>query len=114
MSDEPAKDPVLDALWDRVLSAWDDDKTHAALLSHALRAQALPEVAARYRALADDPDRGLRAKKKLDAVVIAATESLWSMKTPKPDKVPIAITLSAFGVSAFLLGWLAWALWGRR
>jgi hypothetical protein len=33
------KDPVLEALWKRVLEAWDDDKTHAALLDHAMRSQ---------------------------------------------------------------------------
>ena len=39
---------ILDALWARVLEAWDDDKPHHALLEYALRAQKLPEVAGRY------------------------------------------------------------------
>ena len=115
MTDEEAKkDPVLDALWDRALAAWDDDKPHAALLDHALRAQTLPELAGRYRALDSDPGRGAVAKKKLDLIVLAATQSLMAMKTPKPAKTPLAITLSAFGVCFLLLGWLAWALWGPR
>jgi len=109
-----ATDPVLDALWKRVLEAWDDERTHAALLDHALRGQALPEIAGRYRALAEDPDKGALAKKKLDAIVVAATQMLISMKTPRPGKVPLPITLSAFGVCALLLAWLAWALWGRH
>ena len=117
-SDEAADgspaDPVLEALWGRVVAAWDDEKTHAALLEHALRAQALPEVAGRYRSLVDDPERGPKAKKKLEAIVLAATQSLMAMKTPKPGKVPLSITLSAFGVCALLLAWLAWALWGPR
>jgi len=29
--DEPI-DPVLDALWKRVMEAWEDDRTHAAAL----------------------------------------------------------------------------------
>ena len=46
MSDEPkiepaeaddGTDPIFDALWARVLEAWDDEKRHAALLDHALR-----------------------------------------------------------------------------
>ena|SRR5579862_2031209 len=114
LPDRPASDPILDALWDRVVSVWDDDKVHAALLDHALRTQSLPELAGRYRSLVSDPTRGPLAKKRLDVIVIAATESLWSMKTPKPGKVPLPITLSAFGVCAFLLAWLAWTLWGRR
>ena len=111
--DEPT-DAVLDALWKRVLKAWDDDKTHAALLDHAMRAERLPDIAGRYRALADDPDKGPLAKKKLDAIVLAATQMLLSMKTPKPGKVPLPITLSAFGICAVLLLWLAWAVFGKH
>jgi hypothetical protein len=114
VQDESTPDPILDALWERVLVAWGEDKTHAALLEHALRVQALPEVAGRYRALVDDPERGAVARKKLDLIVVTATQSLMAMKTPKPGKTPLSITLSAFGVCAALLGWLAWALWGPR
>jgi hypothetical protein len=107
--DEPT-DPVLEALWKRVVEAWDDDKPHAAVLEHALREQQLPELAGRYRTLVDDPEKGALAKKKLDGIVLAATQMLMSMKTPKPGKVPLPITLSAFAVSALLLSWLAYAL----
>lgn len=117
MSDAPAAaepdDPVLEALWTRVLEAWDDDKPHAALLEHAVRTQALPEVAGRYRALVDDPEKGAKAKKKVDAVVVAATQMLMAMKTPKPGKVPLSITLTAFAICMLLLGWLAWAIFKR-
>jgi hypothetical protein len=113
--EEPSNDPVLEALWKRVLEAWDDDRPHAALLEHALRAQALPEVAGRYRALVDDPDKGARAKKRVDAVVVAATQLLMSMKTPKVGgKVPLSIALTAFAICMLLLAWLAWAVWGKR
>jgi hypothetical protein len=114
VAEDDEKDPLLEALWTRVMQAWDDDKTHAALIDHAVRAQRLPDIAGRYRALADDPEKGPAAKKKLDAIVLAATQMLMSMKTPKPGKVPLPITLSAFGVCAVLLGWLAWALWGKQ
>lgn len=113
MEQEP-KDPVLEALWKRVLEAWDDDKTHAALLDHAVRAQALPDIAGRYRALSNDPVKGPLAQRRLDAIVVAATQMLMSMKTPKPGKTPLSITLSAAGVAALLLGWLAWELWGHH
>jgi hypothetical protein len=111
--DEP-QDPIFDALWARVLASWDDEKTHTAILEHALRSQSLPELAGRYRGLTEDPDRGAQAKKRLDAIVMAATMSLEAMKTPRPGKVPVSLTLTAFGVCALLLGWLAWAIWGPR
>jgi hypothetical protein len=112
--DEERRDAVLEALWKRVIEAWDDDKTHAALIEHALREQRLPEVAAYYGALSKDPQKSAVARKKLDAIVVAATQMLMAMKTPERGKVPLPITLSAFGVCAALLGWLAWAVWGHH
>lgn len=114
VSSDDAIDPVLEALWKRVLEAWEDDRTHAAIIDHGLRTQALPELARRYRALADDPQKGAVAHKKLDAIVLAATSMLFAQKTPSPGRVPLPITLSAFGVCFVLLAWLAWALWGKR
>lgn len=113
--DEPADDPALDELWRRVLDAWDDEKRHAALLEVALRTQALAAVAARYRSLVGDPEKGARARQKLEGVATAATNLLFSTRTPRaPRRVPISITLSAFGTCALLLIWLAWALWGAH
>ncbi len=88
-ADGSPKDAVLDALWGRVVEAWDDEKAHSALLlEHALRVQALPEVAGRYRSLVGDPERGPKAQKKLEAIVLAATQSLLAMKTPKAGQGP--------------------------
>jgi hypothetical protein len=112
--EQDAPDPLLEALWKRVLDAWDDDRPHAALLEHAMRAQGLPEIAGRYRGLTTDAARGARAKEKLDGVVVAATQMLLSTKTPKSVKPPLSITLSAAAVCLLLIGWLALALWGRR
>lgn len=114
MSNDDANDPALDALWKRVLEAWDDDAAHTALLDYAVRARWLPEIAGRYRALANDPDKGQAAKRRLDGIVNAATQMLLSMKTPKPGKIPLPITLSAFAVCTVMLAWLAFALWGRH
>ena len=110
--EEAGHDPVLEALWKRVLDAWDDERVHAAVLDHAVRTGALPEIAGRYRALTSDPEKSARAKTKLDAIVVAATNMLWSTKMPVPGKIPLPITLSAVGVSLFLLLWLAWAVLG--
>jgi hypothetical protein len=114
VADEEPTDAVLEALWKRVLEAWEDEKAHGALIDHAMRERRLPEAAGRYRTLVDDPERGALAKKKLDAIVLAATQMLMALKTPKVVKVPVAITLSAFGVCAVLLAWLGWALWGHH
>jgi hypothetical protein len=116
-----SEDPVLEALWTRVIEAWDDERPHAALLEHAIRAQRLPVIAARYRRLADDRDGDGKkagiAKKQLDAIVERATDALLSIRMPRPPKggaTPLPITLSAFGVCLFLLAWLAYAIWGRH
>ena len=113
-SDDASADPILEALWARALEAWDDDKAHAALLDHALRAERLPDLAGRYRALKDDPEKGARAQKKLDAIVVAATQMLFAMKTPARTKVPWQVTLASLIVSVLLLGWLARLLLIRR
>lgn len=109
----PNRDPALEALWNRVLETWEDEKTHAAVLEYASRTQTLPELAARYRALADHTERGPIARRRLDAIVAAATSMLFSMKTPPRARIPLPITLSAFGICALMLAWLAWAVWGQ-
>jgi hypothetical protein len=112
--DEEPRDPVLEALWKRVLEGWNEEGRHAALIDHALRTQRLPDAAGRYRALAEDPERGTLARKKLDAIVLAATQMLMALQTPRRAKVPLPITLSAVGICAALLAGLAWSLWGHR
>jgi hypothetical protein len=111
---DPPTDAVLEALWGRALERWDDEAVHTAVLEHAVRVQRLPDLAGRYRALSEDAERGPVAKERLEAIVAAATTMLWAMQTPKPTKVPPSITLSAFGVCAFLLLWLAWAVYGKH
>ncbi|MGH7269062.1 MAG: hypothetical protein ACREJ3_01415 [Polyangiaceae bacterium] len=107
-------DAILDALWERTLSAWEDDAAHDALLEHALRSDLLPDLAGRYRALADDPNKGPIAKMRLDAILAAATSLLSSMKTPRTGKVPLSMTLSVLAICLVLLGWLALALYGDQ
>ena len=114
MDEEPSNDGVLDALWERVVQAWNDEKTHAALLEYGVSAGALPEIVGRYRALVDDPEKGPLAKAKLDVIVLAATQMLLATKMPRPGKTPLGITLSALGVCLFLLAWVAYALWERH
>jgi hypothetical protein len=110
--DELVVDPLMDALWSRALEAWDDDKVHLALLDHAMRAQALPELAGRYRVIQDSGDeaKGPMAKKRLDAIVVAATHMLFAMKTPGREKLPRSITYSAVGICVFMVSLVAYAI----
>lgn len=106
-------DAVLDALWNKALESWNDDKVHRALLEHALRNEGLPVLAGRYRALKDDQEMGAIAKKRIDAIVIAATQIMMSMKTPKPTGNPLWLTASAVFVTLLVLGWVAYAVLKR-
>ncbi len=105
-------DSGVDSLWDRALQAWDDDKVHSALIEYALRTENLPDVAGRYRALKDDPEKGARAKKQLDAIVVAATQMMLSTKAIRPENArpPWWMTASAASVCLFLLLLLAYAI----
>jgi hypothetical protein len=89
------KDAIFDALWTRTLEAWDEDGPHRAILEHALRSEKLPDLAGRYRGMLDDPARGARAKKKIDAIVLAATQMLMATKTPPRTKIPWQWTATA-------------------
>jgi hypothetical protein len=112
-SSDLANDAGFESLWQRVLDAWDDDKAHAAALEYSLRTEKLPMLAGRYRKLQDDPAKGARAKKRLDAIIVAATQLMMSMKTPANTKVPLPITLSAVGIFLFALAFLVYAMMHR-
>jgi hypothetical protein len=104
------KDPILEALWQRTLEAWDDEKCHAAVLEHALREKQLPALAGRYRELRDDPEKGEVAKKRIDAILNAATQMLFTMKTPRPTKTPSWLFWSALLTCAVMLLYVAYAM----
>jgi hypothetical protein len=108
------EDVLFEKLWSRVLEEWDDLKTHNAFLDYAIRAERLPDAAGRYRSFKDDPQKGEFAKKRLDAIVLAATQMLYAMKTPPRGKVPLPITLSAFLMCVILLGWVYYLVFRRH
>lgn len=104
------KDAIFEALWKRALEAWDDDRPHAALLEHALKSEKLPDLAGRYRALKDDPEKGTRAQKKIDGIVVAATQMMMSTKTPPRTKTPWQWTASAALMFAIACAWIFYQL----
>jgi len=107
------KDPLFEALWEKTLEAWNDEKRHAAVLEHALREKMLPELAGRYKALREDEERGEIARKRIDAILAAATQMLFSMKTPKPTKTPSWLFWSALLTCAVMLFYVAYAMLHR-
>jgi len=107
-------DAIFEALWKRVEEAWDDDKPHRAILEHALRTEKLPDLAGRYRALKDDPEKGPRAQKKIDDIVAAATQLLMTMKTPARTKTPWQWTASAVLMFAIVCSWLFYELFMKH
>ncbi len=103
-------DPIFEGLWQKTLDAWDEDARHAAVLEYALREKTLPDLAGRYRALKDDPEKGEIAQKRIDGILATATTMLFSMKTPKPTKTPSWLFWSALLTCAVMLLYVAYAM----
>jgi hypothetical protein len=101
-------DGIFDGLWKRVVERWDEDKPHQAILKFAIDTQRLPDLAGRYRKLKDDPAKEARAQKKIDGIVIAATQMLMSMKTTPRPKIPWQWTASVAVVCFLVLIWLTY------
>ncbi len=109
-----APDVVFQKLWARVLEAWDDDKPHQLALTYAIEREMLPEIAGRYRKLLDDPEKGERAKKKINGIVVAATQLLMATKTAPQPKVPWTWTASAAVFMIVVLSFLAYKILGHH
>jgi hypothetical protein len=108
--EKAGEDPIFEALWKQTLEAWTDEKRHAACLEHALREKMLPDLAGRYRSMRDDPERAEIAKERIDAILNAATQMLFTMKTPKPTKTPMWMWWTALLTCAVMLMYVAYAL----
>ncbi len=114
-------DAGFDALWDRVLDAWPDDKPHHALIEYAVRTHKLPETAGLYKALTDaegpfkdDEAKRELAQKRLNGVVMAATQLLLSTKTQAPTKTPLMWNVTAVVMCAVILGYLTYRIFLSR
>lgn len=105
-----APDAMFNALWARVLEAWDEDKPHQAALSYAIDKEMLPEIAGRYRKLIGDPQKGERAQKKINGIVVAATQLLLATKTPAREKTPWQWTASAALILIIVVSFLAYKI----
>jgi beta-xylosidase len=102
-----AEDPIADALWKRVDEEWENEALHAAFLDHMIRSKQLPDAAGRYRSVQlEESARSALAKKKLDAIVIAAMQMMSEGKTPAEHKKSPYGALIVFAISMVLLVWL--------
>ena len=105
------RDAIFEALWRRVLEAWDEDKPHQAILEHSLKSEKLPDLAGRYREIKErDAAKRERAQKKIDGIVLAATQMLMAMKTPPRTKTPWQWTASAAAIFAIVITYLVYAV----
>ena len=100
-------DPILEALWKKVVDDWDDDSAHGAFLSHCQDTQQLPEAAARYKGMTGDHERSASAEKRLGGVALLAMASLQHEHHSDPRRAPrwVAVLISLFFVlaTAYLL-----------
>ena len=105
----------LATAWDHVLAGWDEAARHALFLERCAQAGALDLAAARYRPLAEDPQRGERARASLERIVVLAEEALQRGATSRDNvqrnkrilfAVALAITLGFLAV-------IAWAVLAR-
>jgi hypothetical protein len=110
-------DRTLETLWENAASDWSDDKKHAAFIEYARTTGSLPEAAGRYRAIADEgTERSALAKKKIDAIVVAATLMLTESRSdpdPTSKKSRTLLTLLVLVGSMVLLAWLAIVVFRR-
>lgn len=107
-------DATVEALWKRVLDAWDDDARHAAFLDYCQRSDRLVDAAVRYRGMTGDRDRAQTAEKKLKAVALLAMTRLEVARQAErrtPSRAG-SYTLIGFFVVA-TLGLLAYLGLGR-
>lgn len=65
----PSPGEWLAPLWRAAEGDWDNAAIHQAILGQCDTPERLAEVARRYRAVADDPERSLVARRQLDAIV---------------------------------------------
>ncbi|MCW5815962.1 MAG: hypothetical protein KIT84_33490 [Labilithrix sp.] len=103
-------DAIFEALWKRCLEAWEDDKPHNAILEHALKSEKLPDLAGRYRDLKDDAEKGAKADKRINAIVVAATQMMMATKTPPRTKTPWQWNVAAVLFFLVVITYLGYAL----
>ena len=104
----PLLDEQRELLWKRVVDRWDDDAAHGVFLEYCQRSGSLSDAAARYRGMAGDRDRGPEAQRRLQAVVLLATQAMMAQRSSPPRGSPpwllaLVVLLCLSGVGFTLL-----------
>jgi hypothetical protein len=86
-------DPVLEALWKKVLDDFDNDRAHGAFIEHCQTTGQLLEAAVRYRGMAGDHLRGPIAEKRLAGIAVLALAGLESERTPERPGLTVLVRL---------------------
>jgi CHASE2 domain-containing sensor protein len=100
-------DPVLEALWKRVVDEWENDAVHGVFIEHCQMTSQLLEAAVRYRGMSGDHARGPVAQKRLQAIAILAVAQLEAARSTRQPRAATAtrvalITLFLAGSAALL------------
>lgn len=108
-----SEDPV-EATWQEVLAAFDDEAAHKKFLTLCAGLDRLGEAGARYRPIKDDAEdpRSEMAKKQVDRLLVLAMQNLDAIKTPPTRKRSIRtiLLLVALGVSGALIAHSLWSV----
>ena len=101
-------DPILEALWKRVLDDFENGAAHAAFIEHCQTTNQLLEAAVRYRGMAGDHARGAHAGRKLASIAALAMASLETTRMPERQSMTLAVRLALIalfvaGTAALLL-----------
>lgn len=112
MQQEP--DQALDALWERVLEAFDDEARHAAFLEYCQRADRLLDAATRYRQASSDSAHAAAAQthlKRVAAIAMSKLERPASADARRTGRVRSSAVLAL--VAMAIIGLLAYLASGR-
>lgn len=74
---------LLDESWQRLLDDWDSDETHEAFVIEVVKTSSYREAARKYRDVASDEARRVRANRMLERIQTMATATL--LATPRKN-----------------------------
>jgi hypothetical protein len=95
-------DPILEALWKRVLDDFGNESAHGAFIEHCRATRQLLEAAVRYRGMAGDHARGATAEKRLTGIAVLALAELETARTPPRSHLTTAVRVAL--ILLFLVG----------
>jgi hypothetical protein len=73
--------------WAELQAHWDEDRAHRKFIAFCAAQGALSEAGKRYRAVRDgDESRAADAKKRIDAVLASAMQSMEGLRTARPRR----------------------------